>query len=1493
MKKLKGKFLSLVMSLVLVFNVLCPVFASGENQTNKKLGYLEGKTPQGYITLSIEKFTLGLGYIQEPVIVPYYEGDNGAKVVDRVLGSENYKATGDIENTFYISGVKDDDYRTENIPTYILERLSSDPTSRKKDGWLCAFDYTQMSGWMYTVANEFPNVGVSGYEPQNGDVMRWQFTVYGYGEDLGASWGSIKTANKDKLTTAVAKINSGDNKLSLLSNIKVRKAYDKANNVLTNMESTQDEVDNALKSLESSLKQLGANDNINKPSPSVEEAISSTGKLMINTVPKPDFGTGGGEWTVLSLARGNISVPKNYYGDYYKRIEEKVKSVDGVLDKRKYTEYSRLILALSSIDKDARDVAGYNMVAPLADYQQVIWQGINGPVFALIALDSRDYNIPTVQEGKEQATRDKYIDYILSKEIKTGTNEAGGWALTGTTPDPDITAMALQALAPYKDNEKVAPFIERALTKLSNIQKENGGYASWGTVNSESIAQVIVALCELGIDPTTDVRFIKEKNWLLTAIMEYYCEGGGFKHTLSGTVNGMATDQAMYALVAYQRFLQGKNSLYDMTDVISMSLSDVTLQKNESKKLELKINGGLTPKDIYWSTDDDKIATVSQDGTIEGMGVGTTKVHAYVNGQDISCNVNVQSKLTGVKISKTELSLDLDKTYTLIATADPVDAMGDATAIWKSEDESIAKVDKNGLVAAVGAGRTNIVAQIGEFTAKCSVTVNIPITKVTINPSTAKISVNKTIKLSAITEPDNSTVDKTVTWTTSSNSIATVDKNGVVTGKKAGNTNIYGKVGGKSAYCKVTVISEDEETVSSVIEKINKIGDVTLNNKEEIEEIRNAYNSLTDEQKKYVTNLNKLLNAEETISKLEIEKVKTIISKIPDEITLNDEDAIKEARKAYDSLKKEQQELLNTDMTNNISKIKNAENTIISIKAVNKAFVDNVVKAINSINLSNGYSDKNKTDILSAKSMYDSLSEDQKLLIDNSTVLKLNKCIEEIKDLEINNFVSLVEKIQRPALEKDMENVVIAISAHGNMDNSVKNNNKVKTAKAMLDEIVLEIGKDNVNKENASMLAKEFADLQLPLKYDRSTVEKAKMLINRYESLNSKSKKYFDANSSAKESYNKVITNLELIKKADEFDNKVKDASLIVTNKKQLEEGKLLLSDFKKLSKEVQDYILTDDKINNLKDLVLKGESDLKGATKVDELISKIPSKITENDYEQIREVKSAYDKLSNEQKNYVEKIDRLNSAVSQLKVKFDNNMTINNIKYNATIIKGKGQGGAKVQAYVGNKLIGSSTVLADGTYSIKISKQAGGTKITVKMIKDGYISQKLSKTVLKQIKTFTVNRIKPKDKLVTGKGMSGAIVRVYSNNKEIGKATVDKNGKYSVKIPTQKLYSKINIKISKSGYYTQGKTTTVLKVFSKKLIANSIKSTSTKISGKGEPGATIRVYVNEKQIGKSVRVSKNSTYSINIPKQKKNTKITIKMSKTATASVDKDRVVK
>lgn len=215
------------------------------------------------------------------------------------------------------------------------------------------------------------------------------------------------------------------------------------------------------------------------------------------------------------------------------------------------------------------------------------------------------------------------------------------------------------------------------------------------------------------------------------------------------------------------------------------------------------------------------------------------------------------------------------------------------------------------------------------------------------------------------------------------------------------------------------------------------------------------------------------------------------------------------------------------------------------------------------------------------------------------------------------------------------------------------------------------------------------------------------------------------------------------------------------------------------------------------------------------------------------------------------------------------------------------------MKAYVGSKLIGSSVVLADGTYSIKIPSQVGGTKVTIKMTKGGYISQEAIKTVLKQIKTFKVNRVKPNNKLVTGTGMVGATVRVYNGDKIIGTATVGKNGKYSVKIPSQKLYTKISVRISKNGYCTRLKTTTVLNVFSKSLTVNAVKSTSKKVTGKGQSGATVRVYVNDKQVGKSVKVSKNGTYSISIPKQKKKTKITVKMSKTATASTYKYITVK
>ncbi len=130
-------------------------------------------------------------------------------------------------------------------------------------------------------------------------------------------------------------------------------------------------------------------------------------------------------------------------------------------------------------------------------------RAVNGTIFALLALDSGKYEIPENPDAAVQATRQMYVDELLTRELPDG-----GWTLTGGEPDVDITAMTLQALAKYRDQPDVTPAVERGLAVLSSLQEPDGGYTSWGSSNSESVAQVIVALTELGV-PLDDERFVK------------------------------------------------------------------------------------------------------------------------------------------------------------------------------------------------------------------------------------------------------------------------------------------------------------------------------------------------------------------------------------------------------------------------------------------------------------------------------------------------------------------------------------------------------------------------------------------------------------------------------------------------------------------------------------------------------------------------------------------------------------------------------------------------------------------------------------------------------------------------------------------------------------------------------------------------------------------------------------------------------------------------
>lgn len=320
----------------------------------------------------------------------------------------------------------------------------------------------------------------------------------------------------------------------------------------------------------------------------IQEALEKAETYLANTVTNPAVNTECGEWSVLAMARYGVlvgSTRSNYLSNLIKTLDQN----NGVLDSRKYTEYSRVVLAMSSMGIDPSDVNGYNLLAPLADLNQVNWQGINGTIFALLALDSHQYEIPDLTdeqlaEGKVQTTRDALINEILSKEIS-----GGGWSLSGKNADADMTAMALQALAPYRNNGKVKPYIDRGLVKLAQMQNADGGFGSSVSGESggtlESAAQVVTALSALGIDPLHDDQFIKNGKTILDALLSLQIADGSFQHTAGGGGNGIATDQGTCALVAWHRAVNGMKSFYDMTDVT------MNPQEEESAETVAKFKG--------------------------------------------------------------------------------------------------------------------------------------------------------------------------------------------------------------------------------------------------------------------------------------------------------------------------------------------------------------------------------------------------------------------------------------------------------------------------------------------------------------------------------------------------------------------------------------------------------------------------------------------------------------------------------------------------------------------------------------------------------------------------------------------------------------------------------------------------------------------------------------------------------------------------------------
>lgn len=452
-------------------------------------------------------------------------------------------------------------------------------TNAKEKVTLSELSNGPYSGWMYTINGKFVDY-MSAVTLNDGDVMQF-FYVDDY---RTIDWAGNKTPQEaaDEVAAMIEALPDVD-KLSLDDAAAVGRAQS-AYNALS--DEAKALISKNLKAkLDAAVAKIAQLQKTNQKE--FDKIYQETGSSQAALASKAGLtaGTSGGEWVALGLARsGSISdtLAEQYAQAAYQYVKKKGSST---ISDSKSTENSRMILALTSIGKDPSDVAGYDLLEPLADLDYVKSQGINGPIFALIALDSHNYDIPKAATGKTQTTREALIDAILAAQLSDG-----GWNVNGNGADADMTAMAIQALAPYySSNAKVKSAVDDALKRLSKMQEVNGGYTSWGTANAESVAQVIVALTSLGIDPASDGRFIKNGYSTLDALATFYNNKGGFKHSQSDTTssNGLATEQAYYALASWYRLKAGKTSLYDMSDV-------TTLSKIIEKTV---VNGGDSAKD--------------------------------------------------------------------------------------------------------------------------------------------------------------------------------------------------------------------------------------------------------------------------------------------------------------------------------------------------------------------------------------------------------------------------------------------------------------------------------------------------------------------------------------------------------------------------------------------------------------------------------------------------------------------------------------------------------------------------------------------------------------------------------------------------------------------------------------------------------------------------------------------------------------------------------
>ena len=269
------------------------------------------------------------------------------------------------------------------------------------------------------------------------------------------------------------------------------------------------------------------------------------------------------------------------------------------------------------------------------------------------------------------------------------------------------------------------------------------------------------------------------------------------------------------------------NIIDDNGRAIVIHLNKETLElvvgKNETLTATV-VPENATDKTIIWSSDNEDVVTVSEDGMVTAISVGEATITATCGEVTATCNVTVKPIMaTTITLNKETLELAVGENETLTATVEPENTT-DKTIVWSSSNEKVATVSEDGVVTAISVGTATITAKCGEVSATCEETVKpILATSIIFNKETLELVIGENETLTATVEPENTT-DKTIVWSSSNEEVATVSEDGVVTAISVGTVNILATCGELSATCKVTVkpimattITLDKETLELTI----------------------------------------------------------------------------------------------------------------------------------------------------------------------------------------------------------------------------------------------------------------------------------------------------------------------------------------------------------------------------------------------------------------------------------------------------------------------------------------------------------------------------------------------------------------------------------------------------------------------------------------------------------------------------------------------------